>query len=391
MARLAICLLYAAAALRGSMMIATRRDPSLTILLLVLFGLLLLAEPWITARLASQSPHLLDRFHIAYMLVQIGLVLGMLLPDHTPDVLMVLFFPLAYQAVRFFGWRSGRWWIATFALPMMLYVLLHDDINNLIMAPIFESASFLLGTLAYFTQRAETARSDNLRLAQELRLARRELEKYARQVEELAAEKTRILLARELHDSVTQTVFSMNLAVEAARLLLSKGPAAEARQLERVQGLAESAISEIGKLVSQSGPPSGKDQGFAGVIRRLAAGYGSSGELEVGLDVNGEREFPPGVTENLYSIIRETLINVKKHAGTRQVSIRLDLDGSPARVTVEDCGRGFDPRSALSRPGHLGLIEMTERAREAGWKLDIDSKPGQGTCVNITELEEGMP
>jgi len=388
MARLAIHLLYAAAALRGSMLIAARRDPSLTILLLILYGLLLFAEPWIGRLLASRPPAFLRRFHALYLLLQSGLVLGLLLPDRTPDVLLVLFFPLAYQAVQFFGWQTGRWWIASFALPMLVYVLRHDEINNAIMAPIFEGACFLLGALAYLTQRAEAARAENLRMARELRQTRLELEGYTHQVEELAAEKARMLLARQLHDSVTQTVFSMNLGVEAARLMVPRGTEAVAGQLSRVQDLTASAISEIGKLMSQLGPPAGDGQGFRGGVMRLVSEVRSSGELEVELKISGGRELPPAAAENLCNIIRETLVNVKKHAGTRQASVCIDLSGRPALVEVKDCGRGFDPASASGRSGHLGLVEMAERAREIGWRLEFDSKPGRGTCVRITEPQE---
>ncbi len=389
MARLAIILLYAAAALRGSMLIAARRDPTLTILLLAGYGLLLFFEPWVGRRLASRDPDQEHRFRILYMLLQIGLVLGMLLPDRTPDVFLVLFFPLAYQAVQFFGWQAGRWWIASFALPMLLYVLRHEEINNLIMAPIFEGGCFLLGTLAHFTHRAEAARENNLRMAQELRQAQQELEGYARRVEDLAAEKTRMLLARELHDSVTQTVFSMNLAVETTRLMALKDPAAAAGQLRRLQILAESAMSQIGRLVSQLGPPAGEGQGLVSGIKRLVSSFRSSGDLEVQLEMSGERELSPSVAENLCSIIQETLANIKKHAGIRQASIRIDLTGQPARVEVEDYGRGFDLGSVLGQSGHLGLVEMAERAREIDWRLEIDSAPGRGTRVRMEEILEG--
>ena len=387
---LPIYLLYAATALRGTIMIAARRDPTLSAALLAAYGVLLLSEPWVNRRLASRSVRLAGRYRVLYMLVQIGLILGIVLPGPTPDALLALFFPLAFQAVQFFGWRAGRWWIVAFLAPMLAYVIRHPDPNNRIMSLVFEAGCFLLGALAGMTQRAEAARAENLRMAQELQAAQKELEKYTSQVEELAAERARTLLARELHDSVTQTVFSMNLAVEAARLTLPKGPAATAAQLDRVQSLSKSALGEIQKLVSQLQPPGGDGQGLVSGIRRLVARYRTGEELEVDLQAaDGQRDLPPAASANLCNIVQETLANVKKHAGTRQACVRMDLGGRPAWVEVEDRGCGFDLGSALSRPGHLGLTEMAERAREIGWRLSIDSQPGRGTRVRIEEALEG--
>ena len=381
MRRLAIYLVYLATALRGALMVAARRDPTLTITLLAAYGILLFSEPWISRRLDSH------RWRAAYLLVQAGLVLAILIPPRTPDAFLGLFFPLSYQAVEFFRWRAGRWWIAAYLAPMLAYVGLHPEINNLIMAFAFEGGCFLLGAMAHLTQREQARREENLRLARDLRTAHKELEKYAGQVEELAAERARNLLARQLHDSVTQTVFSLNLAMQAARLTLPKGPAATSAQLGRAQSLSRAALAEIGRLVSELQPSEAGGGDLVSQLRQLLGRYAGGTELEVELEVTGERQLAPAASATLCDIVQETLANVQKHAGTRQVSIRMDLAASPAWLEVEDCGRGFDLASALDRPGHLGLLEMSERAAEIGWRLLVDSEPGRGTRVRIEEAE----
>jgi signal transduction histidine kinase len=246
-----------------------------------------------------------------------------------------------------------------------------------------------LGGLAGMMHRAEEARDANLHMAGELRAAQQELELYTTQVEELAREKARTALARELHDSVTQTVFSMNLAVETARLTLPRGPAPASAQLDRVLSLAQGALSEIGMLVSQLGPTGMQDESvdLPGRLRRLAVRYCAGGELEVVLcePTGTARDLPPHATAGLCNIVQEALANVKKHAGTSQAWVRMELKAKPAWVEVEDHGCGFDLEAALLHPGHLGLAEMQERAREIGWKLSIDAQPGRGTRLRIQE------
>jgi signal transduction histidine kinase len=382
MRRLAIYLVYIATALRGTLMIAARRDPTLTVILLAAYGLLLFGEPWLGRRLPARP------YRAAYLLLQSGLVVAILVAPRTPDAFLALFFPLSFLAVEFFGWHLGRWWIAAFLAPMLLYAALHPEINNLIMAFAFEGGCFLLGAMAHLAQREEAARAKNLRLAGELRQAQKELEKYAGQVEELAAERARTLLARELHDSVTQTVFSLNLAVQAARLTLPKGPEAAAAQLGRVQSLSRGALAEISRLVSELQPAEGRGEDLVGGVRRLLSRYRGGDELEVDLHVDGGRVLSPAAAASLCDIVQESLANVQKHAGACRASIRIDLASRPAWLEVQDNGRGFDLESALDRPGHLGLLEMAERAREVGWRVLIDSEPGRGTIVRVEEMPE---
>lgn len=389
MRRLAIYVLYAAVAFRGAIQVGARRDPTLTIALLAAYGLLLFTEPWMARRMGSRSARAVETYRIIYLLLQIALIVVMLLPLRTTDAFLGLFFPLGFQAVEFFGWRAGRWWIVAFLAPMLVYVVLHPDLNNLIMAPIYEAACFLLGTLAHLVQRAETARAENLHMAQELETAQKELQKYASQVEELAGEKARTLLARELHDSVTQTVFSLNLAVQAARLTLPRGPAATSAQFDRVQSLSQGALSDIGRLVSQLGEDGRNPRNLLNDLRQLVSRHQKGGDLVVELHAEGaERDLPPAAAASLCDIVQESLANVKKHADTPQASIRMDLSAVPAWLEVEDCGRGFDLAAALGHPGHLGLAEMSERAREIGWRLIIDSQPGRGTRVRVEEAVE---
>ena len=384
----AIYLIFGAIALRGTVEISANRDPTLTILLLAAYGVLLLTEPWLSQWFDSKSGKAANKYHVIYMLIQIGLIMRMLLPGPSPDTFLALYIPLALQAVLFFRWRNGLLWIGAFLISMAPYLVETREINNVIMAFAFESGCLLVGSFAHLIQKADAVRQHNQRMASELQIAQQQLEKYAGQVEELAAEKARAHLARELHDSVTQTVFSMNLAVQAARLTLQKDPSRVAAQFERLLELARHALGEIQQLVSQLHAQPADGQNLAAGLKRLISEHRACNELEVTMGVAGEKDLSPAVTAGLCSIVGETLTNVMKHAGTRQASIRLDLTGQPAWLEVEDKGVGFEPESAMRRPGHLGLTEMMERAREIGWKLTISSQKGSGTRVRIEECME---
>jgi signal transduction histidine kinase len=101
--------------------------------------------------------------------------------------------------------------------------------------------------------------------------------------------------------------------------------------------------------------------------------------------MDGERALPQAVAAGLYRITQEALGNVVKHSGTLEATVRLELNGERACLEIEDHGLGFDPQTALGQHGHLGLVGMVEQAREIGWKVCIESRPGLGTCVRVEE------
>jgi signal transduction histidine kinase len=249
---------------------------------------------------------------------------------------------------------------------------------------------FVFGSYAHQVQRAETARRQNQRLLGELQAAHRRLQGYAAQLEELAAEQERGRLARELHDSVTQTVFSMNLTVQSARLLLVRDPGRAAAQLVHLEELAAGATGEIKALVSQLRPPSAPGEGLSAALRQAADERQTRDGLQVTLEVTGDRALPEAVVAGLYRIVKEALTNVAKHAGTREVTVRLDLGGEGSFLEVEDHGVGFDPHVPIGERGHLGLTGMAEQAREIGWNLCVNSRPGLGTRIRVEECPPGV-
>ena len=202
--------------------------------------------------------------------------------------------------------------------------------------------------------------------------------------QEAAVLEERSRLARDLHDSVSQLLFSMTLTAQAARVQIEKNPARTAVQLERLQETAQAALAEMRALIFQLRPPGLSDLGLIAALQQHVAALGRREGLTVTLDVSGEECYARGVEQAIYRIMQEALNNVVKHAGACNVAIMLDLQPTQTTLRVADDGTGFD--LAVLEPSngrHLGLISMRERAAEIGGSLDLHSYPGQGTQVMV--------
>ena len=347
--------------------------------LLVLFGFLLFTEPFLTRRWRG--------YPWLYLALQPVLSIAALRAEPGMDFLANLFIPISFQAVLLFKRRIGFLWIAAFILSMTGPLLIgkEDLVSGAAMVLIYSGVFILMGSYAHLIQQAEVANQRNLALLGELQEAYRQLQDYSAQVEEFAIAQERTHLAQELHDSVTQTIFSMNLTVQAARMLLEKDRQQTVQQIDRLQELANGASGEIQMLVSQLRPHSVVGEGLGPALRRLASERQRRDGLQVSLEIVGDRALPEAMSVGLFRIVQEALNNIYKHAGTCEAFIRVHLECSPAYLEVEDHGRGFDTTGLAPSLGHIGLSGMGERARELGWDLSIDSHPGRGTRVRAQE------
>ena len=354
--------------------------PPLILVVLFLFGLVMLTEILLTRRF-SWYPRL-------YLVLQSLLIVLLLVIAPKHDFFPDLFIPLSYQAVSFFQPRSGFLWIGAFSGAMAAPVMIGWNWQPAGLATVLllTAAFFLTGKFAQLTRQAQQDRYKNEQLTQELEQANRTLRETTAQIEELAVGQERSHMARELHDSVTQTIFSMNLAVQTAGLLWIKEPERVVDQLDRIQTLAYAAVSEIQVLTDQLRPFSASEAGLASALQSLAAERQKRG-LQVKVEVHGERQLPEPVSTGLYRITQEALNNVAKHSGVCEAQICLNMEAVPPYLEILDHGVGFDVEIRRARPGHVGLPGMHERALEIGWRLEIISQPGLGTRVIV---EEGM-
>jgi signal transduction histidine kinase len=219
----------------------------------------------------------------------------------------------------------------------------------------------------------------------------------------LAALEERQRLARDLHDSVTQHIFGMNLIAESLGSAWRRDPVEAERRVSRLLELSGMALAEMRELLTElrpadalSGRPiepvlSGialvRRDGLADALRRHFAGFAGDG-LHVEFDSRGYRPQPPGVEEALFRIAQEALANVLKHAHAGHVDVRLACTKGGVRLQVRDDGIGFRMRevsrraaSDEGRSGGLGLVSMQERAQALGGSVVVRSAPRRGAVV----------
>jgi PAS domain S-box-containing protein len=203
---------------------------------------------------------------------------------------------------------------------------------------------------------------------------------YAR-AREAATLEERARLARELHDSVTQSLYSIALFAEAARRLAMAGELETVQEhLGELGEAARQALKEMRLLVYELRQPALARAGLVGALRERLETVERRAGVEVEFSVEGEGKPSPEVEEGLYRIAQEALNNALKHAHADSVRVRLRLAADSVELEIRDDGRGFDPAEST---GGLGIPGMRERARALGGEFGISSAPGEGTAVRV--------
>lgn len=222
------------------------------------------------------------------------------------------------------------------------------------------------------------------------------------QEEAVTAERNR--LARELHDSVTQTIFSASLIADVLPTIWEQNPGEAKGALDDLRKLTHGALAEMRTLLLELRPIGLGDVGLADLLKQLAEGVSGRIRAQVKVHVEGEAILPTEVKLAFYRIAQEALNNVAKHSGADKVDIKIGSlpvpdsrkrrKGTPGifsefvSLSIRDNGRGFDPKSVMSR--HLGLGIMQERAANLQIALSIHSKPLKGTEVLLQWTNPGQ-
>lgn len=266
-----------------------------------------------------------------------------------------------------------------------------EALRAVAVAPLNAPDGAILGTLAISYREPRVVDPEALRLLETLAdhatvaLTASRLETDLRvRAGELAASEERARLARELHDSVTQALFSMTLQTRAAELLLQKDPPAAAATLASLRDLQRDALAEMRSLVFELRPAGLADTGLVHALTTHAAAI----EGRIGLPVAVAARVDPAAPavpletqEAVYRIAQEALHNVVRHARASRVRVELDSDASQVRLVVADDGAGFDPERVPA--GHLGLDGMRVRAERLGGSLAVEAAPGHGTTLDL--------
>ena len=206
-------------------------------------------------------------------------------------------------------------------------------------------------------------------------------EALAHQVQEKAVVAERNRLARDLHDAVTQTLFSASLIAEVLPRIWERDPEEGRRRLGELRELNRGALAEMRTLLLELRPSALVEAELADLLRQLAESVTGRARVPVALEVEGTGALPAEVKVALYRIGQEALNNVAKHAGASQATVSLRCQPGTVTLRIRDDGRGFDPASIAVES--LGLGIMRERAEAIGARLAIESRVGQGTKVTV--------
>lgn len=206
--------------------------------------------------------------------------------------------------------------------------------------------------------------------------------------EQAAVMEERERLARELHDSVTQSLYSLALFAAAGKELVDSE---ELESLEhnfvRIGETVQEALKEMRLLVHELRPPALEREGLVGALRqRINAVEGRAG-IDARLVVEDWVELPASIEEGLYRIAQEALNNALKHSAAQSVTIYLRVAGKQVELEVVDDGAGFDPHS-MRDSGGMGLLNMKQRAHKLGGELSIVSAPREGTKVKVSVRDQ---
>jgi len=369
--------IWAAVSLRWILEFIEQSHPYLWLLsaILALYGLLLGFQSLIT-----KDSHL--RAHI-YLSIQTALIIGAMLLYFELDFFALLFLPLGGQAMFLFPRKTAFVWIAVFGIAIIVgQTIQFGWPGGLSFTFLYLAGLLFVASFSTLMMRADEARLRSDQLLDELQGAHRQLQEYAGQAEELATAKERNRLARELHDSVAQTLYGLTLQAEAASRQLKVRQTEEvAGYLREIRESAQQTLQETRLLIFELRPPILEEEGLASALRARLESVENRSGLKTQINLQELGRLPSGIESGLYGISNEVLNNILKHAHASQIKVSLKNKAGKINLEISDNGIGFDLDSAEGHGG-LGLKGMRERAEQINGDLQISSGKN-GTRVSV--------
>ena len=367
--------IWIAVSLRWILVFIEQRHPYIWLLsaMLAAYGILLGLQSFVIKGSTIQA-HL-------YLGIQTVLIIGAMLLWYELDFFAALFLPLGGQAVFLLPRKSARIWVIVFGVAIVVgQSIQFGRLEGLSFSFLYLAGLLLVASFSSLILSTNEARLKSDQLLDELQLAHRQLQEYAGQAEELATAKERNRLARELHDSVAQTLYGLTLQAEAASRILTAGRTGEvANYLAEIRDSAQQTLKETRLLIFELRPPLLEQEGLAAALRARLESVESRSGLKTQIKLKEVGRLPGGIESGLYGISNEVLNNILKHSHASEITVSLEKQPGKIVLQISDNGIGFDLES---HHGGLGLKGMRERAEQIGGELQVESG-GNGTQVSV--------
>lgn len=372
--------MWASVALRWTLEFAEQHHPLRWLLNTILIGyaILLIFNEFIIRDSETRA-------HI-YLAIQTMFIIGGMLLYYELDFFAILFMPLGGQAMFILPRLKAIVWIGIFSAAIIIGQLTQFEFpNGLPFTFLYLAGLFFVASFSTTMLRTNEARIQSDRLLDELQQAHRQLQDYAGQAEELATVKERNRLARELHDSVAQTLYGLTLQAEAAaRNLTARQIDEAAGALREIRDSAQQTLQETRLLIFELRPPILEQEGLVAALQNRLESVESRSGLKVQIMLDEVKQLSAGVEAGLYGVANEALNNILKHARAKSVKVSLKKQGEKIVLEIQDDGVGFDVNGMS---GGMGLHGMRERAEQFGGDLQMMSD-NRGTTIRV-EVTDG--
>ncbi len=210
-----------------------------------------------------------------------------------------------------------------------------------------------------------------------------QLARHAATVEQLATAAERNRLARELHDTLAHTLSALAIQLEAVRSVWDTDPRVARGLLDRALMTTRTGVADARRALHDLRASPLDELGLPLALRRLAESVAArTGAAMTVRTIEPGPRFQPEIEQSVYRVAQEALENVARHADAKSITVALERVGANLRLTVVDDGRGFDP-AALDGGNHLGVRGMHERAEMLGGSVEIRSRLGGPTSLNL--------
>ncbi len=317
-----------------------------------------------------------------YFGLQLGIILAVMVSQPDLDFFPVLLIPVSAQIALVSDRRWRRiWFVATYAVMAIGMLAFQDFPGSVALMLLYGAGYFLIASYATVTEEEERAEAQARALVGELQIANQQLVESAATIESLAIVDERNRLARELHDSVSQSLYGLVLSSEAARRNLASGHTEGiSEELDAMSGAARSALAEMRLLIYELRPSEIEEHGLQRALETRLATVERRAGLQTELEYEVSRDLPIRTEIELERIATEALTNVVRHSHATRVKVVIRQQGDGVVLDVRDDGTGFDPGAAATG---FGLRGMRERAERLGGTLVIQSRPDEGTFVQV--------